>query len=65
MKFLLNVRTSNDAFVPDPRPELVRILRDVAGRVEAGEEIHWFRTIHDANGNDVGRWALKPEDYEG
>lgn len=25
----------------------------------------WFQTIRDANGNDVGRFALKPSSYKG
>jgi hypothetical protein len=41
----------------------VRILRAVADRIESGDEYQMFRTIFDANGNDVGRFALKDESY--
>lgn len=63
MRFTLNLSTENSAFEPDPAPELARILRAVAERIERGDEIGQFLTIHDANGNDVGRFALKPDDY--
>jgi hypothetical protein len=63
MKFILNLSTENDAFQPDPRPELVAVLRHVANEIERGEDIRFFRTIYDCNGNDIGRYALKPKDY--
>lgn len=44
-------------------PELARILREIADRIEAGTDYGWFKTIHDVNGNDVGRYALKPGKY--
>jgi hypothetical protein len=62
-KFQLHVNTDNAAFEDDPAPELVRILRAVADRIESGDEYQMFRTIHDSNGNDVGRFALKHESY--
>lgn len=41
-------------------PELARILRQIADRVEGGSiDYSWFQTIHDINDNDVGRYALK------
>ena len=40
-------------------PELARILREIADRIEAGTDYGWFKTILDVNGNDVGRYALK------
>lgn len=65
--FKLNVHTDNAAFCdeetgdPAPASELARILRKVADRVEAGEDISHYLTIFDANGNDVGRFALKED----
>jgi hypothetical protein len=62
MIFRLNVHTDNAAFDPDPAPELARILRAAAERIESGEYIGHYLTILDVNGNDVGRFALKNED---
>ena len=61
--FRLQVRTDSAAFEDDPAPELARILRDVAGRIEAGQDIGHYLTIHDVNGNPVGQYALKPDSY--
>lgn len=60
--FHLTVNVDNAAFDPDPRPELVRILRTIADSVEAGGYIGHYRTVFDVNGNDVGRFALKNAD---
>ena len=53
----------NDAFSPDWKPEAARILREVADKLESGDDEYadWtlYRTLHDANGNDVGRVARK------
>lgn len=49
MRFTLYVDTDNDA----------RILREVAKRVDRGDDISHCRTIFDVNGNDCGRFALK------
>jgi hypothetical protein len=62
-RFQLFVNTDNEAFQDDPSTELVRILRDVASRIECGDMYDMFRTILDVNGNDVGGFALKPDDY--
>jgi len=60
--FRLYVRTGNAAFADDPAPELARILRAIADRVESGEDLSHYLTVFDVNGNDVGRFALKEED---
>lgn len=63
--FRLYVNLESDAFADDPRPELARLLREIAARVETShQEIYWFQTILDVNGNDVGRFAIKPVDYK-
>jgi hypothetical protein len=59
--FTVAVHTEGAAFAPDPGPELCRILRAIADRIEGGDSYDTFRTILDVNGNDVGRYALKPE----
>ena len=43
--FHLTVNVDNAAFDPDPRPELARILRAVAERVESGEHIGHYRRL--------------------
>jgi hypothetical protein len=58
-RFNLFIDTENDAFKPDPSPELARILRAIADRIESGEFYGHYLTIRDTNGNDVGRFALK------
>lgn len=63
MIFRLQCHADGSAFDPDPAPELARILRHVAGRIEAGESIGQYLTIHDSNGNGVGQFALKSDDY--
>ena len=62
-RFTLQVAVENAAFGEDPTDELVRILRETANRMDEGDTYDTFRTILDANGNDVGRFALKPESY--
>ena len=52
--FLLEIRTSNDAFWPDPLTELARLLRAVAQRMESGEQ---EGVIRDLNGNSVGHFS--------
>ena len=69
--FILKIDCGNAAFTdeagnvtPDAAaPELARILRRIADRIEAGTDYERFRTILDVNGNDVGRYAMKPGRY--
>lgn len=61
MRFQLYITTDNDAF--EDEGEIPRILREVADDIEAGGAPSMFQTILDANGNDVGRYALKDEAY--
>lgn len=65
-QFDLQIETGNNAFRPkdadgDEGPELVRILRDVADRIErggAGEDEEIGGYIYDVNGNRVGSYGL-------
>ena len=66
MTFRLAIDTDNAAFgdVPDENVmarhmETARILKDVAKRLEQGEDFEKYRTLFDINGNDVGRAAFK------
>jgi hypothetical protein len=42
-------------------PELARILRNIAERLENGDYYDRFRNCTDSNGNIVGTFALKSE----
>lgn len=66
--FKLSIDCASAAFCegdsPTPEsaaPELARILRAVADRIESGDTFDTFRNIHDINGNIVGTFALKTE----
>lgn len=65
MRFLVNMTCDNAAFEADPTYEIGRILREVARQVEAGEATGFFQTIHDINGNDVGRFKLDGTERRG
>ena len=67
-KFTLAIKCSGFAFDDDETgavthesaaPELARILRDVAYRIESGDSFDTFRNCIDINGNIVGTFALK------
>lgn len=53
--FILKFDLGNAAFDDDPTCEIVRILREWADKIEAGEPIDTYRTVYDINGNDIGR----------
>lgn len=56
--FTIKVKTGNDAFTPDPTPEIVRILRDTVQKIEFyGLEglLRMTGTILDTNGTAVGK----------
>jgi len=61
MKFTLSIDTDNAAFEPDEAEEIARILRALANRITREGLSGFFETIHDVNGNDVGQYALKPD----
>lgn len=70
--FIVKIDCGNAAFTDEAgnvtldtaAPELARILRHIADCIEeAGTDYGWFKTIHDVNGNDVGRYALKPGQF--
>lgn len=58
MPFKLQFTTDHAAFEDDAEEvETVRILRNVAERVEAGI---WDGAVYDANGNRIGQFSLTP-----
>lgn len=52
----IRIRTTTDAFVGADgwRPEVARILEDLAGKVHAIGENRFFYDVRDANDNVVG-----------
>lgn len=56
MTFKLEINCDHDAFLPDPRTEVDRILGDVAYRIANGIVAS---VIVDTNGNTVGQYAFK------
>lgn len=63
--FKLVIGTDNAAFEPQPTTEIVRILREVANKIEREEQdLFPSRTVYDVNGNDVGRYSHKGAEYD-
>ena len=72
-KFTLAIKCEGAAFDDDETgavthesaaPELARILRDVAYRIEDGDSFDVFRNCRDINGNIVGTFALKIQEED-
>ncbi|HWC37359.1 MAG TPA: hypothetical protein VG476_02465 [Acidimicrobiales bacterium] len=57
-EFSVRFDCDDDAFHPEPGPEIARILRVVADRMEAGEDASRPVVIRDINGNVVGTYKL-------
>lgn len=64
--FSLSINCENAAFCSgdtptqeSAAPELARILRETADRIENGDSFDTFRNIRDINGNIVGIYAMK------
>jgi len=54
----INFATGNEAFQGDETGETVRILREIAKKIEQGRE---NGSVMDLNGNKIGTWAYCPE----
>ena len=60
MAFKLTIDTHDAAFEEDREAEVARILRHIADQLLLGEPMAPnYETLHDVNGNDVGRAAFK------
>ncbi len=57
--FTVKIDCENDAFQPDPASEVIAILLKIAARIQGEGLSGFYETIHDSNGNDVGRYAIK------
>ena len=67
MTFKLWIHTDNAAFEDSQllrSIETARILREVANSLDAGEDFHFYETLRDINGNDVGRAKFIEEESE-
>lgn len=60
MYYRIEIAIGNDAFSPEPGPELARILRKLAHRIEGSDEegLESIIRLLDYNGNAVGTAAL-------
>jgi len=57
MTVKIDFKTNNAAFDGDDKPvEIARILREIASRVVLGST---EGTIHDINGNKIGKYSVK------
>ena len=66
--FELRIYTGNDSFHGDAAPELARLLRELADKLDAvslapSVAIH-EKSIYDANGNRVGVWTYERKSDE-
>ena len=52
MKYQIEIKTDNAAFNDYPKLEVARILKDLAGKAEAGYSLNI--PLYDLNGNKVG-----------
>jgi hypothetical protein len=61
-RFTLYIQLGNDAFADgNEAAEVARILRYIARNIAHDDAVpRTFQTIRDINGNDVGRYAIKP-----
>lgn len=57
MRFVVEIRCDDDAFADDPTPEVVRLLRQVARRVELDGES--CGGLVDVNGNSCGLYKYE------
>ena len=58
--FKLTIETDNAAFDDDAGPEIARILRELADRMETGLTIPNSVRLRDYNGNKVGVAEYEP-----
>lgn len=69
MKFTITIDCVNDAFADDygtidmdsARPELARLMREVADKIDGFQKYDLHQDIKDVNGNIVGTFCAKDE----
>lgn len=60
-RFTLQMTCDTAAFEHDMHAEIATTLREIATKLKDGlgpYETNLYHTIHDFNGNDIGRWRL-------
>jgi len=60
-EFNMKIRSDNAAFSDGGGPEVARLLRQTADRIEAG---HDYGRLMDYNGNGVGEWDFEQTEDE-
>lgn len=60
--FTVKFSCDNAAFDEGREAEISRILHVIASRIESHGLSGYYETIRDANGNDIGRYAIKNDD---
>lgn len=64
MRFTLSFQMDNAAFDENPAREVARILFDAAQRIESTDKVpEYFENLRDLNGNTIGTYAAKPDEY--
>jgi hypothetical protein len=61
LSFRVQLACDNDAFAGDPAKEIAFILRELASRLDRGEDFDKYRNLLDRNGNIVGVAKLAPK----
>ena len=71
-QFRLQIELDNGAFCEGDNPEdttptreIARILRDLADKIDGApaEHLSMYRSLKDHNGNPVGTYAIKTNEY--
>jgi len=57
-QFRVLMGAGNAAFAPAPGPEIARILREVADKIETGQ---FDGPVIDSNGNNIGKFGFRSE----
>lgn len=55
----IEFETDNDAFEDSLTSEVARILREIANKIENGDDLGGG-SVKDVNGNTIGSWELTP-----
>jgi len=63
VKVLIEIDTSNDAFIPHPVPEVMKILQSEALKMKMDGLL--AKTLKDSNGYVVGYIKVSPQKPEG
>lgn len=62
--FQLEIALKGEAFSPDPGPELIRLVRSVADKLEADPLASSSGGVKDLNGNRCGSWWIESEERD-